>query len=118
MKLWVAITALVVAAIARAADPPSITSAVVKETGTGKVLTLDASQRKALAQELAALRDQTAGKGVLGKLAPDCRLELVYSDHTRKTLEIYGRVVLLDVATNESWQFYFGRTVLSWIAER
>jgi hypothetical protein len=116
MKYGAALTTLALAAMLWA-DSASITSGVVKETGTGKTITLDANQRQLLTQELALLKDQYPRKGVASGVAPDCRMELVYSDGTRKTLEIYGRIVLLNTETDESWQFYFGRTVLNWIAQ-
>jgi hypothetical protein len=117
MRYGVALTALALAVLSRAADPPSIASGVVKKIGTGKTITLDSAQRRELTRELALLKDRHPGKGVLSRVAPDCRLDLVYSDQTRKTFEIYGRIVLLNTETDESWQFYFGRTVLNWIAE-
>jgi hypothetical protein len=82
--------------------------------GGGRTHELTGDQTWLLAKELGKVLTTRSSTGVLPRVAPDCTIE-IRGTGWQEDYELYGRSVLRSVATDESWQFYFGFVIADWL---
>jgi hypothetical protein len=90
-------------------------SVELKSFATGKVVTLKGMELQMFEAELKATKRRSPGKGVRGfRIAPDCAVTVRRGKRKTEYL-LYGRAVLHEIKTGQTWQFYFGLQLLEWL---